>query len=69
MLPLGREVTLPREGGTLVGTQFLVLGKWCKGATHQQRQTLYAAKCVALDVAHPFVTYKRKPDKKRVGKN
>jgi len=49
-----------------VGTQFLVLGKWWKGATHQQRQTLYAAKCVAFDVAHPFVTYKRKPDLTRV---
>jgi hypothetical protein len=59
-------VTLPREGSALVGTQFLVLGKWWKGATHQQRQTLYAAKCVAFDVAHPFVTYKRKPDLTRV---
>ena len=49
-----------------MGTQFLVLGKWWKGATHQQRQTLYAAKCVAFDAAHPFVTYKRKPDLTRV---
>jgi hypothetical protein len=59
-------VERPREGHALVGTQFLVRGSWWKGATQQERQTLYSVKCVAFDAEHPFVTYKRKPDLTRV---
>ena len=59
----GKQVVIPADTDCheLVGTRFLVLGSWWKGATHTQRQTLYPAKCVEFDACHPFVSRKRKP--------